>query len=65
VAPAELLGELRALLRAGEAWLRVEGGDARAEAALDRCRHALAADRGGGDLVAALASRVAAGTYDD
>ena len=39
-----LLGEVRALLHEAEAWVRVEpGGTARATAALERSREALAA----------------------
>jgi hypothetical protein len=38
--PQTLLAELRALVREAEAWVRVEG-DARAAAAVDRCRDAL------------------------
>jgi hypothetical protein len=41
--PAELLGELRALLREAEAWVRVEGGDAGVDA-VARLRQALARD---------------------
>ena len=41
--PAELLDELRALLREAEAWARVEGGDAGEEAAA-RLRVSLARD---------------------
>jgi hypothetical protein len=41
--PAELLGELRALLREAEAWAGVEGGEAGDEAAA-RLRAALARD---------------------
>ena len=41
--PAELLGELRALLREAEAWVRVEGGDAGVDA-VARLRQALAHD---------------------
>lgn len=45
---AELLGELRALLAEGEAWIAAEGsGTTSAREALDRCGTALAAgDRG-------------------
>jgi hypothetical protein len=39
-APAELLGELRALVREAEAWARRERDDD-ATAAVDRCRAAL------------------------
>ena len=44
-APAEdLLAEVRALLRDGEAWLaREPGGTERARTALDRCRRDVAA----------------------
>lgn len=41
--PAELLGELRALLREAEAWVRVEGGDA-GDDAVARLRQALTRD---------------------
>jgi len=41
--PVELLGELRALLREAEAWVRVEGGDA-GDDAVARLRQALARD---------------------
>jgi hypothetical protein len=41
--PAELLGELRALLREAEAWARAEGGDA-GEAAAARLRTSLSRD---------------------
>jgi hypothetical protein len=41
--PAELLAELRGLLRDAEAWVRLEGGDA-ADDALLRLRDALARD---------------------
>jgi hypothetical protein len=41
--PAELLGELRALLCEAEAWARAEGGDA-GEAAAARLRASLARD---------------------
>jgi len=41
--PAELLGELRALLREAEAWVRVEGCDAGVDA-VARLRQALARD---------------------
>jgi len=41
--PAELLAELRGLLRDAEAWVRVEGGDA-ADEAVNRLRDALARD---------------------
>ena len=40
---AELLAELRALVREAEAWVRAEGGDA-GEAAVARLRAALARD---------------------
>jgi hypothetical protein len=45
-APAEeLLGEVRALLRDGEAWLASEpGATERARAALDRCGERIGAD---------------------
>jgi hypothetical protein len=45
-APAEeLLGEVRALLRDGEAWLASErGGSERARAALDRCGERIGTD---------------------
>ena len=39
--PAELLDELRALVREAEAWARAEG-DARAAAAVEGCEGALA-----------------------
>jgi hypothetical protein len=42
VPPAELLDELRALVREAEDWARLDG-DARAAAAVDRCADALAA----------------------
>ena len=38
--PQTLLAELRALVREAETWVRVEG-DARAFAAVERCREAL------------------------
>jgi hypothetical protein len=41
--PAELLAELRALLREAEAWVRLEGDDAADDAVL-RLRDALARD---------------------
>ena len=41
--PADLLAELRGLLRDAEAWVRVEGGDAGDEAVI-RLRNALARD---------------------
>ena len=41
--PAELLDEVRGLLRDAEAWVRVEGGDA-ADDAVIRLREALARD---------------------
>jgi hypothetical protein len=41
--PAELLAEVRGLLRDAEAWVRVEGGDA-GEEAVERLRSALARD---------------------
>ena len=41
--PAELLEEVRGLLRDAEAWVRVEGGDA-ADDAVIRLREALARD---------------------
>jgi hypothetical protein len=41
--PAELLGELRALLDEAEAWVRVEGGDAGGDA-VARLRAAFARD---------------------
>ena len=41
--PVELLGELRALLREAEAWVRVEGGDA-GDDAVGRLRQALERD---------------------
>jgi hypothetical protein len=41
--PAELLAELRGLLEDGDAWARVEGGDAAGDA-LTRLREALARD---------------------
>ncbi len=41
--PAELLAEVRSLLREAEAWVRVEGGDA-GEEAVERVRSALARD---------------------
>ena len=47
--PVELLGELRALLREAEAWVRVEGGDA-GDDAVARLREALARDMIGRDL---------------
>jgi hypothetical protein len=42
--PAELLDELRALVREAEDWARAEGGEARADAAVERLRSALARD---------------------
>ena len=41
--PAELLAELRSLLREAEEWVRVEGGDA-GEDSVARLRSALARD---------------------
>jgi hypothetical protein len=41
--PAELLDEVRGLLREAEAWVRVEGGDV-ADDAVIRLREALARD---------------------
>ena len=41
--PAQLLDEVRGLLRDAEAWVRVEGGDA-ADDAVTRLRHALSRD---------------------
>lgn len=41
--PAELLAELRGLLVAAEAWVRIEGGDA-ADDAVIRLRESLACD---------------------
>lgn len=41
--PAELLAELRGLLRDAEAWVQVEGGEA-ADDAVTRLRDALARD---------------------
>jgi hypothetical protein len=41
--PAAILDELRGLVREAEAWVRSEG-DARAAAAVDSCRRALARD---------------------
>ena len=41
--PAEVLAEVRGLLHDAEAWLRVEGGDAGADA-VARLRSALARD---------------------
>jgi hypothetical protein len=41
--PAQLLDEVRGLLRDAEAWVRVEGGDA-ADDAVTRLREALARD---------------------
>ena len=42
--PGELLVELRALLHEAEDWVRAEGGDARAESAVERLRLSLARD---------------------
>jgi hypothetical protein len=42
--PAELLDELRALVREAEDWARAEGGEARADTAVERLRSALARD---------------------
>ena len=42
--PRELLAELRELLREAEVWTRSEGGDAGAEAAVERLRRALASE---------------------
>jgi hypothetical protein len=41
--PAELLAEVRGLLRDAEAWVRVEGGET-GEEAVERLRSALARD---------------------
>jgi hypothetical protein len=41
--PAELLGELRALLQEAESWAKVEGGEA-GERAVARLRESLARD---------------------
>ena len=41
---AELLDELRALVREAEDWARAEGGEAGAEDAVERLRRALARD---------------------
>jgi hypothetical protein len=41
--PGALLEELRGLVQAAEAWVRVEG-DERAKTALDRCDEALTAN---------------------
>jgi hypothetical protein len=41
---AELLDELRALVREAEDWARAEGGEATAESAVERLRRALARD---------------------
>lgn len=43
-APGELLAELRLLLRDAERWTRAEGGDAEAEAAVERLRRSLASE---------------------
>ena len=43
-APGELLEQLRALVREAEAWAKVEGGDADADAAVRRLRGAVARD---------------------
>jgi hypothetical protein len=43
-APAELLDELRALVREAEEWVRAEGGDRDAERAAARLRLSLARD---------------------
>lgn len=40
-APAELLGELRELVREAETWVRAEPEPGAAEDALERCRAAL------------------------
>ena len=45
--PAELLAELRGLLRDAEAWVRVEGGDAADEAVSRLPRRARAGRRAG------------------
>lgn len=42
--PSELLDELRELVREAELWLRAEPEAGGAEAALERCRAALAAN---------------------
>jgi hypothetical protein len=42
--PAELLEELRALLREAEEWTRAEGGEAEAVEAVERLRRSLARD---------------------
>jgi hypothetical protein len=42
--PAELLAELRALLREAEDWARAEGGEADAMEAVERLRRSLARD---------------------
>ncbi len=39
--PRTVLAELRELVREAEAWVRVEGDD-RAQAAVDRCKEAMA-----------------------
>ena len=43
-APGELLGELRALLHEAEDWARAEGGDSRADDAVERLRRSLQRD---------------------
>jgi hypothetical protein len=45
VPPAELLGELRELVREAEAWARAERQGDRAIRAVERCRSALAEQR--------------------
>jgi hypothetical protein len=47
VPPAELLGELRELVREAEAWARAERQGDRAIRAVERCRSALAGQRQG------------------
>ena len=42
--PSEVLDELRQLVREAELWLRIEQEAGGAEAALSRCRAALASD---------------------
>ena len=41
--PRTVLAELRELVREAEAWVRVEGDD-RAEAAVERCKEAMAGE---------------------
>jgi hypothetical protein len=51
--PAEVLDELRELVREAELWLRVEQESGEAEAAVARCRAALAVDERTGVMLLA------------